>query len=225
MPSVFHRIFLTFLAVFTVWLTTCSSARADYFVWQDPKSGLSLSFPDTWQLVSSADPDDIVTIAAPSGRAHASCRVRVNDDRRFVIYPNEYRSAVQKVDFSTAFWTKYLNEYNQPVLYEVHDGMGLGTYGIASYAVAGFNSAVQGPYMSRMALLAVSNYYDKNYVLECSAHRDAYPKWKDMFMSVAKSIEFRKQYNEATTGNYRNFLGDSHVILKGDKKGNYAVVP
>ena len=54
------------LAAFT------TTARADYFVWRDEKSGMSLSFPDTWRIVRGRQKDDILTIMAPSGRAHAS---------------------------------------------------------------------------------------------------------------------------------------------------------
>ena len=197
-------------------------AKADYFVWEDPASGLTFSFPDTWEVVSSADPDDVLTIMAPAGRAHAACRVRTNLDRRYLVYPPSYRDAIQKVDYSVPFWEKYMGEFEQPVIHEVKDGAGLGR-SYASYAVLGFHSAVQGPAMNRQAIAFASLYNDTLFVLECSSHKDAFMDWKDAFTSIAKSIDFRKTYHENVTGHYRDFLADKTVRLKGDRKGTFIV--
>ena len=212
--------FLAVLTVFVLISMACAGpAREDYYVWGDPDSGLTLSFPDTWKIVSSADDDDVLTIMAPSGRAHAACRVRVNLDRRYVVYPQQYRDAIQRVDFSNEFWDKYLKEYEYGHLYEVMNGAGLGR-SFASYALVGYKSAVQGPYMDRMALNFVSLYNDKLYVLECSSHRDAFMRWKPAFMSIAGSIDFQKAYHENLNGHYRDFTRDEHMFLEGTEGMN-----
>jgi len=197
-------------------------ARADYVVWQDNDTGLSLSWPDTWKMVSNADSDDIVTIMAPSGRGHAACRVRARDDGRYAIYPAKYDWAVQREAYSQAFWEGYLSEYDNESISMVQDGAGIGR-GFASYALASYESAVQGPYMQRQALMFASQYHGSAYILECSAHADAFPQWKEMFLSIAKSVDFKKINHELMTGHYRNFMRDPRIEFRGDQGENRVV--
>ena len=186
------------------------AAKADYFVWNDAKTGLQITYPDTWRQVSSADPNDVITIMAPSGRAHASCRVRADVERRFMVYPPRYDWAVQETNFSYDFWDKYLAEYNNHQIEAMMDGAGHGR-GFASYTIATYESQVQGPDMSRRALMFATNYNDTLYVTECSSHADAFAQWKPLFLSVAKSVDFRKAHHELSVGHYRNFLGDPNM--------------
>ncbi len=187
-----------------------SQAKADYFVWKDPESGVSLSFPDTWKQVSNADANDVITVMAPSGRAHASCRVRANADERYMVYPPKFSPSVQKISYSYDFWNKYLAEYDDAEIFDLYDGAGLGR-GFASYAIADYESAVQGPHMHRRAILFATLYHDTAYVLECSSHVDAFKDWKKLFLSIAGSVDFEKAHHEVRTGNYRNFLGDRQM--------------
>lgn len=197
------------------------TAHADYSFWRDPGTGLSLSYPDDWKVVNNADPDDLVTIMPPAGRAHAACRVRARDDRRNVIYPSQYGAAIQKVDVSLPFWDAYLKEYDEASVDILQDGAGLGR-GFASYIEASYWSAVQGPYMPRKAVALASLYNDRLYILECSAHRDAFAGWRGAFMDIAKSVDFKKAYHETTTGNFRNFMGDRRIQFK-DPQGGHIV--
>lgn len=202
----------SFLGVLAVVLSIgfATQAKADYYVWEDPATGVSLSFPDTWKRVSNADQDDVVTIMAPSGRAHAACRIRASADGRYLVYPPKYAASVQKVAYSYDFWNKYLAEYDDAEIYDLHDGAGLGR-GFASYAIADYDSAVQGPYMHRRAILFATLYNDTAYILECSSHADAFKDWKKLFLSIAGSVDFEKANHEARTGNYRNFLDDRRI--------------
>jgi hypothetical protein len=207
------RISLSLLSV-AVLLSIASPARADYFVWQDEKTGASFSYPDTWQMVNNADPNDIVTVMPPSGRATASCRLRARNDERYMIYPVEFSSAIQRIDYSRDFWNAYLTEYNNPYIMDFQDNAGLGR-GFASYATVGFESAVKGPMMSRRAVLSAALYNGTAYILECSCHADAFAEWKQPFMSIAKSVDFRKAHHELEVGNYRNFLADPRIEFEG----------
>ncbi len=122
-------------------------ARADYFVWQDPKSGLSLSYPDTWAMVSQRQPDEIFSIIAPSSEGDdAVCRVRVREDKRYLVYPPHLGRDVQTISYNREFWDDYLNEYDNVELYSNQDG-GLGR-GYGSFAVAGYDGALFSPYAS-----------------------------------------------------------------------------
>lgn len=212
----------TVLLVLALAVIAAPAARADYFVWRDDVSGMSFSFPDTWKIVSSADQDDIVTVMAPSGRAHAACRVRVRDDGRYLIYPQRYSSDIQKIDFSTAFWEQFLGEYDRPVIRESYDTGGLGR-AYAGYAVATYESAVQGPYMNREALMFAGLYNGDLFIMECSAHQDAFNEWKGLFLSIADSIDFRPAHHQLLNGNYRNFMADPRIEFR-DRKGTTSVL-
>jgi hypothetical protein len=191
------------------------TAKADVYVWGDDKTGVTLSFPDTWKIVSSAAPNDLVTFMAPSGRAHASCRMRADEEGRYLIYPPGLSWAVQKQYVSVNFWNKYIAEFDDPQLLAVGDGAGLGR-GWASFAVVKYKDAVEGPYMNRVGMMFASVYNDHLYVLECSSHEDAFAQWQNMFRSVAHTVDFRKEPHELYTGNYRNFLTDKPIMLKGE---------
>lgn len=202
------------LFVFAMTLSTASPARADYFVWQDEKTGASFSYPDTWQMVNNVDPDDIVTVMPPAGRANATCRLRARNDERYTIYPVEFSSAIQRIDYSRDFWNGYLSEYNNPYVTDFQDSAGIGR-GFASYASAGYESAVEGPMMPRRAVLFASLYNGTAYILECSCHADAFGEWKEPFLSIAKTVDFRKGHHELEVGNYRNFLADPRIEFEG----------
>lgn len=210
-----RSILTVLIAVLTV---TCSAefARADYYVWRDEATGVSISFPDTWRMVSNADPDDVITIMAPAGRGNAQCRVRTHEDGRYKIYPPRYDWAIQKIDFSFDFWTRYLGEYNDAQIFNVQNGAGLGR-GYAGYAVAAYKSPVPGPYMNRQGLMFATLYHDDVYVLECSSHEDAFADWKGAFLSIAKSIDFRKTHHQLLTGHYRDFMKDPRITFPAAK--------
>jgi len=210
--------FLTALTALTL-LVFPAKAKADYFVWQDPETGLTMSFPDTWAVVSNHEDNDLVTIMPPSGREHASCRVRANEDKRYLIYPPRFSSAIQRVDFSLGFWSDYLQEYTNPEIYNIQNGAGFGR-GFASYATAGYESMVQGPYMRRKALMFVSLYDDDAYVIECSAHEESFASWKSIFLSIAGSVNFQQVDHIPAAGYYRNFLGDAKIHFE-DLDGNH----
>lgn len=191
-------------------------AQADYVLLQDPDTGLSFSYPDTWKIVNNRQPDDIITIMAPSGRAHAACRVRANVDRRYMVYPPRFSGDVQQVAYSEEFWHRYLAEYNNPTIYNLRDESGLGR-GYSGFAEAGYWSAVPGPLMPRRAVMFASLYNGVAYVTECSAHADAFAEWYPQFMGIVKSVDFPKQLHEVPHGDYRNFMRDRRILFSHPK--------
>jgi len=156
---------------------------------------------------------------APGGRGHPACRMRVRDDMRYAIYPPKLDWAVQRVAYSHDFWEVYLDEYNDHEIYQVYDGAGLGR-GFASYALAAYESPVQGPDMKRRALMFASLYNGTAYILECSAHADAFERWKGLFLSIAHSVDFKKAHHEFATGHYFNFMADPRIEFEGDQGNN-----
>ena len=71
------------LFIFIVVLAMPSLAKADYFFWEDEKSGLTMTFPDTWKMQNNAGPDTIMTIGGPSENAQPQCHVDVRADKRW----------------------------------------------------------------------------------------------------------------------------------------------
>lgn len=200
--------------VFAFVLTTCSllshnnKASADVFVWEDAQTGVVVSFPDTWAMVSNQGPDDILTIKAPSGRAEARCRVRMRSDERFKQYPVRFHDSVQRVAYSNDFWEQYFAEFSGADYKLLKDSSGIGN-ATAGYAVAEFFSEVPGPMMKRRGLAFAGNHFGELYIVECSSHRDAFVRWKGQFLAIAGSVQMPKYYHEIPTGHYRPFIKEN----------------
>ncbi len=210
------KILKSFLIAITFFSVSTSSAFAEVFYVENDKGRFSMSFPDSWALGHNQKSDDMLTVWAPGTYDHASCKMRVREDRRFVVYPVRYSGEIQRSAYSKDFWFDYLNEYTDPYVAYVTDVGGLGR-GFASYAEAFYTTAV-GPKVVKQAIMFVSQYHDKTYILECSAEIAAYPKWHKAFLSVAKSIDFKKSISDMKTGHYtRDFLGDGQLIIYGER--------
>lgn len=194
-----------------------SQAHADYFVWQDPDTGLSMSYPDTWRRGNNQNPNDIMTILAPSGEEDARCVVRASDDQRFLIYPPRYSAAVQKVAYSKAYWDAFVKIYDNPHIHAVFDQAGLGR-GVASYATASYDTVWPEPYARRTSVMSVSLYNGTAYLLDCSTGEKSFAKWRPLFMSIMASIDFKKSHHELVTGDYRYFLDGYNLKFTDEKK-------
>ncbi len=189
-------------------------ALADYFVWKDPKSGISLSYPDTWKMASQRQPEEVLTLLAPSTSGEdALCRVRVREDRRYLIYPPHLGREVQTVSYNRDFWDEYLNEYDNVAVYGTVDEAALGR-GFGSFVVAGYDAAMFSPDRRRRGIAASSLYFDKAYIVDCSASIESFERWQPLFLSVIGSVDFTKTHDELWSGNYRNFFADPRLEFK-----------
>lgn len=213
--SVFFRSVLTVFTglVFVISSGAVSSASAEVFYWRDVDTRVSVSFPDTWRVIHNQKPDDVFTVVAPSDGAMPMCRLRVREDRRFVIYPARFADNIQRVHFSRDFWEQYAGEYQAATLQDVHDDAGLGR-GFGSYAHIAFISEA-GPRMQRRGVAFAALYNDKAYILECSSEASAFEQWYRPFLSIAKSVDFRKEVHELPGGHYRHFPVDGKVRING----------
>jgi hypothetical protein len=207
--------FKIFLAVSALFLIDISVAKAEIYYWQDPVSKISITVPDTWRQTSNQKPDDVLTFVAPGFNDHASCRLRVREDRRFVVYPARFSGQVQRLNYSKDFWDKYASEFEESRVNMVTDNASFGR-GFASYADISFVNEV-GLKAEKRALSFVSLYNDKAYVLECSTEVAAYDKWHNSFLSIAKSVNFRKEIHEFPAGNYRDYMKNSTVRIENER--------
>lgn len=191
------------------------TAKADYGVWTDAKTGMTISFPDTWKQINNQWPNDVITFSLPSGDANATCKISSQQDKRFLIYPNKYRADIRDKNFAMNFWEKYATQYNSVKMVRYADNAGLGQ-GFSSMALVSFLTPPNNPDGSdaqdRGGLMAVTNYADKVYVAECSSYLPAYGNYHVQFMDFFKSISFKKYYHELVVGDYRNFLNTMGTI-------------
>lgn len=200
------------LFIFIAVLALPSIARADYFVWQDDKSGLTLSFPDTWKMGNNAAPETVATILGPSDSGKPACRIDVRDDKRYVIFPTNRSDAIQRVAVSRPYWQKYLAQYDNYTIGGAYDGAGLGR-GFASYAVASYGRHFGSVLQTRRAIMFASLYAGKMYVVECAALAHEYERWEADFRGIIKSIDFKKINHELPTGEYANFLKEAEMYF------------
>jgi hypothetical protein len=155
----------------------------------------------------------VLTVRAPGDNEFAECRLNVQPEDRFKIYPISYSPEIQRLNVSTPYWDQYFGLYNNVSLEKTSDNAGLGR-GFASWATASYKTA-KGAKMNKRAM-AYASYYDKHiYTVECSSEHSAFSKWYNPFLSVVKSINFKKTTNNNYTGYYRDFLSDKTLKIRG----------
>jgi hypothetical protein len=189
--------YLIALALFLV----PTAAHADYVVWQDPKTGARLTYPDTWRTVNNQQPDDVVTILGPSQDDRPLCRLRARHDARFTMYPPGAARDVQLVAIDRDFWIDYTGAYDNVTFHEIRDDAGLGR-AYAGLASASFTEAGPKNPQARTGIFLAGIYHDKAYILDCSARRGAYTTWYPDFMGIAKSLDMQAVIQATPVGTY-----------------------
>lgn len=203
------------ITVFIFCLFVSSVSHADYFVWQDEKTGVSLSYPDTWYLSHNQKPRDILTLVAPNDFAdHPTCRLSAVPDARFEIFPPNYYRSVQKVAYSKAFWEKeILKHYKKPNVVQYGDNAGLGR-GFGSYIIIDYvthrhpNDIGDFEEKEMRAITTVSLHNEMMFMFECTSHRENFDIWRPLFQSIAGSVDFKMVDHPLFHGYYRNFIHD-----------------
>jgi len=195
---------------------SCASprmARADVFYWENAAGDMSVTYPDTWRPSNNQSAGDILTVYGAGAHEYATCRVNDQKEGRFKIYPIDFSRPIQHLHFSQKYWDDYFAQYKDPVVTTMRDDAGLGS-GFASMAEVSYETA-QGARMMRRGIAFVSFYNNHVYTVECSAEASAYEKWRDSFLSFAKSVDFKPHTNYAITGYYRDFDEDKTLKISG----------
>ena len=191
------------------------TSKAEVFFVEDQGNRFSLSFPDTWKKTNNQKPDDKLVVEGQGHYHFATCHVRVREDRRFVIYPEKFNDEIQRTSFSEEFWDNYLSDYDEAKIEDFRDDAGLG-FGAASIAEASFYTN-EGPVVHKRGLMLASLYHDQLYIIECSSQISVYDKWRDAFMGIIKSVDFKKVTHDSKSGYYREFMDDPEVEVNGPK--------
>jgi hypothetical protein len=184
-------------------LGIAAPAHANYFVWQDPDTGASLTFPDTWRTINNQKPDDLVTIIAPVAADRPICRLRARADQRFTYYPATYAPDVQRFAYGDTFWPEYTAEYDNVTFETAVDDVVFG--GVpASMAVANFtDSAPRNEAVIRTGQFWAGLAYDTAFILDCSATRVSFGFWQSEFLKIAQSVNVPRPVTNPVTGGYR----------------------
>ena len=211
-----HSFFKSLLVGATFCSMAISSAQAEVFFVEDKNDRFTMTIPDLWKKIGNQKADDKLTVVGPGENGFVNCRVRVRDDRRYVIFPNKFGSAIQKVSFSKKFWNNYLGEYDDVTVDAFKDEAALGR-GHASMVEVSYDTA-EGPLVRKRGLVLASLYYDKLYIVDCSTEASVYPKWRSELLGIVKSVDFKKMQFENSSGNYRDFQEDDPVEVVGSKE-------
>ncbi len=203
------------LLVISLFIFT-NRADAEYFVWEDPHTGVTLSFPDTWYMTSKREDDEIIRINAPGAKISANCVVKHREDKRFLIYPSRYDDAIQKIAYSKDFWTQYFSKHDNVKVHLIRDGAGFAK-GYASYIIASYTTGYPEVYEERVSVAFTGYYAGNNLIGECSSSKEEFPKYRDIFLSVLKSVDQDKINHELLIGEYENFLGSNAILYFRDK--------
>lgn len=200
-----------FLILVLALSTISLSSQASVFVWKDHVSGTSFTFPDHWKLVHTQKADVIAEVVAPHQNEFVSCRMRMRDDKRFVIFPHSYDANIQRRFVSTDFWKDYVSEFDGTAIHRIRDDAGL-SEGFASRADFTFITD-RGPRVLKRGFAHASLYDGHLYAFECSAEYDAYEKWYPVFQSILKSVSFGQRHPMQKYGYYENFYGDPKIQI------------
>lgn len=202
------------IAALSFAFTLCGPVvHAERYYWQDPQSGASLSFPDSWKLVNNNNAGDVLTIRAPGVHDFAECRLNVQPEGRFKIYPVGYSPEIQRLNISGAYWDEFYGTYNDVVFGELRDNAGLGR-GLGSLVTARYETA-KGARMIKTSMGFASYYNNHIYTIECSAEQGSFPAWEQAFLNVVQSVDFKKTTDHNYTGYYRDFLSDKTLRIRG----------
>ena len=194
-----------------LFLTLCLTfigfnANADIYIWKDADTNISVSFPDTWKIITNQQPDTILTVLAPDSEAMPICRLRVREDKRFRMYPVQFESDIQKVAYSHNFWEDYLNgQYANLKMSQSLDEAGLGR-SFASFALFNYDGDPEENDVFRQGLGFASHYFDYGLIAECTANQIGYPDWVPEFTQFFGSIDYPAVYGTSVNGEYRDFI-------------------
>lgn len=204
--------FLAAIAGLAAVFSAPQAAEANYFVWTDPETEMTVSFPDTWMRLNNQKPGDKISVAGPSEADLARCVVHVREDKRFLYFPHRYRDAVQKVAYSTDFWSEIFANYGNVQVHRYLDGAGLGK-GAGSYVLITYDEKWPKDDTDMAGVMLVSLYHDDAYIASCSSKKQAFDYWRGTFGSILSSVQFKKVNSDLFVGEYRDFINDINLVF------------
>jgi hypothetical protein len=195
-------------------------ARADTFVWTDPKYGYTMSFPDSWRMQTQDNPTTQMRVAGPIGEDLATCKMEVRKDGRTLIYPKRLVDEAVMDKLGRDFWDRYTGELINPQISDYYAPASLGDKGDGTAIRVGFlQNDGKGTQVPMTGIMIASLYGPDLYVASCSSRYEMYGRYAALFGSILDSITLEKTYHPFATGYYRNFLMDPKLVLPRSKPG------
>ena len=208
----FTLLLFIFTTVFaTVFATVFSGhAKANIFVFEDERFGITISFPDTWRVQQGNAADDVILIRQESGLANAQCQIKAHTDRRFIIYPRRYLRDILARELGPDYWTGQLSNFENAEVVDFNFLAGFGR-GDASYVKADFIDRKFIDPLEMRGIFFASIYGPVAYMAFCAAERDRFEALAPLMGSIISSVGFPKSYDETLTGDYRSFLSSGKM--------------
>lgn len=200
-----------------------SESKANFYVWQDENGDYSLSFPDTWDLQTSVNPDSSIRISAPIAEDLASCSVENFLDGRLKIYPKKLMATAVEQYMGRDFWEDKIARYNDAKISEYYAPSIMGGRGDAtairfSYSLTDKAAKAVGDKRMYGAMIG-SIYGGKQFIVECRALKQKFDTYSVLFARIMESVQLEQRYHPFAIGYYRNFLADPHLSVPSSKPG------
>ncbi|MAS86741.1 MAG: hypothetical protein CMH30_01995 [Micavibrio sp.] len=202
-------LFLVFLLAWSL------PAQAEVTVWTDPDYGVTMTYPDGWMKQVVSHTGDRLEIVAPAAQDFAQCKLSIEQDGRFKIFPSKYLKDIVTRELGEVFWQDQLaNHKNNRITY-LAEGGGLGN-GFATFVDFDYQGEFMGKKRSMRGVAYATIYHDMRVVAECSADVRNYAAWYPVFTNMMASITFEPAFAGRPYGAYRNFLLDTPIYIPED---------
>lgn len=211
-----------FLFILALWVFVGLSAqvKAEIFVWQDPVTKMSLSFPEEWRPQSLDNQEERLFILHPQAHDMASCTVLAHEDRRAMMIPTAHDFDVMKDVFSNENLIDALlaRGIQNPSIEQRIDNAG---FGPQPAVIVSVNYALENGSQPFPMHALIFSTLDKGYnmSLMCAAYRPRFEAYRSTFVNIAKSVDFPNGNAPFPNGLYRRFQDEGYVyLLEGSQK-------
>ena len=99
------------ISVLSVSVLVGGTASADTYVYHDPDYDFSASFADTWRKQTPDTATTRLRVSPVTGVDMVSCRVKVEDDGRALIYPERYMDEAVPLILNEEYWDRELGQF------------------------------------------------------------------------------------------------------------------
>jgi hypothetical protein len=213
---------MKYFLLLTFLLSLSSIARAEVYVWQDPKYDITLTFPHDWMRQAKEGDDLRLHILAPQGADHAACRVFANNDNRFLYVPpvgaTEVTQTVQDEQALKGILANRL-AYTDVNLIGYQNVGSLGK-GPATVAIGQFQKDWNGNKIAMQSIVFGGYVQGLETIFQCESTSDGWARWHPLFMSMAESFDFPVRTAALKNGYYLDFMADGFVYFPvGNQQG------
>lgn len=190
-------------AVLCVLMAWGNPAKAEVFVWNDPATSLSLSYPDHWLRQAQLDGGEKLLISHPQGHDLAQCVLSAQDKTDRLLNAQTVLDGLLNMGYGDATVTSHRDHASW-------------ANRVATITGARFSMMVDGQAYPMQAVQYSTLFKGQLHTLLCSAYQPRYQIHAGLFASVAASVKSKIIATPYPNGRYRDFTRE-HVYLFVDK--------